>query len=149
MISIKQALSAEDIAECFRIRVEVFVSEKGVPEAEEGDAYDAHALHFVAWREGEAVGTARVVLIEAGRVGKIGRVAVDKTQRGLGVGQALITAAEAAARKVERYQLDAQVDAMGFYAGLGYVAEGEPFLDAGIWHHRMIKPTAHPGTPTP
>jgi predicted GNAT family N-acyltransferase len=138
MISIKPALSAQDIAECFRIRVDVFVTEQGVPEEEEGDAYDEHALHFLAWREGEAIGTARVVLLEEGRLGKIGRVAVDHTQRGLGVGAALIEAVEAAV-KVERFQLDAQVDAMGFYERLGYVAEGEAFLDAGILHRRMGK----------
>jgi len=139
MITIKAALSAQDMSECFRIRHEVFVTEQGVPEAEEIDTYDAHAHHFLAWHEGEAVGTARLVLIDEGRTGKIGRVAVDRTQRGLGVGAALITAAEAAAPKVDRYQLDAQVDAIPFYERLGYVAEGENFLDAGIAHRRMVK----------
>ncbi len=143
MITIKPALSAQDMAECFRIRMDVFVTEQGVPEDEEIDAYDEHAHHFLAWREGEAVGTARLMLIDEGRTGKIGRVAVDRTQRGLGAGAALITAAEAAAPNVGRFQLDAQVAAIQFYERLGYVTEGEEFLDAGIAHRRMVKVAAN------
>jgi predicted GNAT family N-acyltransferase len=35
--------------------------------------------------------------------------------------------------------LDAQEQAMPFYASLGYVAEGEMFPEAGIPHRRMVK----------
>jgi ElaA protein len=141
MITIKPALSAQDMAECFRIRSEVFVTEQGVPEAEEMDEHDEHALHFLAWREGEAVGTGRVLLINDGHIGKIGRIAVDRTQRGRGVGHALVTAMEEAVH-VDSFQLDAQSDKLAFYERLGYVPEGEDFLDAGILHRRMVKTVA-------
>ena len=36
--------------------------------------------------------------------------------------------------------LDSQLKVMPLYEKLGYSAEGEPFLDAGIVHMRMTKP---------
>lgn len=59
----------EGIEECFRLRYEVFCAERGFlpcedyPDRLERDAYDAHALHFLASHlDGEPAGTARLVL---------------------------------------------------------------------------------------
>ncbi len=123
---------------CIEIRIEVFVNEQNVPLEEERDADDAAALHFLALKDGAAIGTARVVLKYDGAAAKIGRVAVLKSARGLGVGAALI-------RHIERtvssshFVLDAQTHASTFYERLGYTAIGEEFMEAGIPHFRMIK----------
>ena len=59
--------------------------------------------------------------------------------RGRGVGSALLRALIAIAeeRGMHEVVLNAQLQAMEFYRRHGFIAEGEPFLDAGIAHQRM------------
>ncbi|MFD8221190.1 GNAT family N-acetyltransferase [Streptomyces sp. NPDC059697] len=148
--AVRVAEDATDREACFAVRKEVFVGEQGVPEDIEYDAYDAGALHVLAIREdGVPLGTGRLlygpeVAAKTGgdlTVGSLGRLAVTKTARGLGVGVALVGAIEDAARArgLAAVDLHAQTQAMGFYERLGYVAYGEEFLDAGIDHRAMRK----------
>jgi predicted GNAT family N-acyltransferase len=142
---------AEDTADreaCFAVRKEVFVVEQGVPQDVEYDAYDAGALHVLAVRDdGVPLGTGRLLYGEeaAARtggdpaVGSLGRLAVKREARGLGVGAALVRAIEDAARArgLAAVDLHAQTHALGFYERLGYVAYGPEFPDAGIAHRSM------------
>jgi predicted GNAT family N-acyltransferase len=142
---------AEDPADreaCFAVRKEVFVGEQGVPEDIEYDAYDAGALHVLAVREdGVPLGTGRLLYGEAAAaktdgdpsVGSLGRLAVTREARGLGVGAALVRAIEEAARArgLAAVDLHAQTHALGFYERLGYEAYGPEFPDAGIPHRSM------------
>ena len=141
MITIRAANSAHDIEECFRIRDEVFIGEQQVPADLECDEDDSKALHFLAVVDGRAAGTARVVFRDEGRSAKIGRVAVCRQDRGVGIGKLLIAAIEAAPdlKYVGNFLLDAQTHASQFYERLGYEAYGEAFMDAGISHHHMKK----------
>lgn len=128
----------QDFAACLAIRLKVFVEEQHVPLEEERDAYDDEAMHFLAWLDGEPVGTARVIL--KGETGKIGRVAVLPQARGTGLGAGLIRAALDALRQqpgVDRAVLGAQTHAIGFYEKLGFAAYGPQYLDAGIPHRDM------------
>ena len=124
---------------CFAVRKEVFVVEQGVPEDLEYDAYDAVAVHVLAVRDdGVPLGAGRLLHGEPG-VGVLGRLAVVREARGLGVGVALVRGVEAAARAVGLTAVDlgAQTHALGFYERLGYVAYGDEFLDAGMAHRAM------------
>ena len=73
--------------------------------------------------------------------GHIGRVAVLAQWRGRGVGRALMRSLmqEAAARGNAAVIVNAQVQAMPFYARDGFVATGEAFLEAGIAHRVMTR----------
>ncbi|WLW55759.1 GNAT family N-acetyltransferase [Streptomyces sp. YU58] len=142
---------AGDLADreaCFAVRKEVFVGEQGVAEDIEYDAYDAGAVHVLAVREdGTPLGTGRLLHGEAAAakvdgdpsVGVLGRLAVTKAARGLGVGAALVRAVEDAARArgLAAVDLHAQTHALGFYERLGYVAYGPEFQDAGMPHRAM------------
>ncbi|NUO92807.1 MAG: GNAT family N-acetyltransferase [Dermatophilaceae bacterium] len=142
---------AEDPADqeaCFAVRKEVFVGEQGVPEDLEYDAYDAVAVHVLAVREdGVPLGTGRLLHGEAAAakvggdltVGSLGRLAVAKEARGLGVGIALVRAIEDAARArgLAAVDLHAQTHALGFYERLGYEAYGPEYPEAGIPHRAM------------
>ncbi|MFJ3421327.1 GNAT family N-acetyltransferase [Streptomyces sp. NPDC086082] len=142
---------AEDPADreaCFAVRKEVFVVEQGVAQEIEYDAYDAVATHVIAVREdGTPLGTGRLLFGEAAAaktggdptVGSLGRLAVSKEARGLGVGVALVRAIEDAARTrgLAAVDLHAQTHALGFYERLGYEAYGPEFPDAGIPHRAM------------
>ncbi|SEQ44033.1 Predicted N-acyltransferase, GNAT family [Streptomyces sp. yr375] len=133
---------------CFAVRKEVFVGEQGVPEDLEYDAFDAGAVHVLALgADGPALGTGRLLTGEAAAartdgdpaVGSLGRLAVLREARGLGVGAALVRAVEEAARArgLTAVDLHAQTHALGFYERLGYVAYGPEFPDAGIAHRSM------------
>ncbi len=117
------------------VRREVFVREQNIPEALEWDEHDPICVHLLALdASGKAIGTARLLAD-----GHIGRVAVLKRWRGKGVGSELIKYLI----KLNKFnghadaKLSAQVRAMAFYASLGFVAEGETYLDADIPHRMM------------
>ncbi|MCH5675459.1 GNAT family N-acetyltransferase [Streptomyces gilvus] len=137
-----------DLEACFAVRKEVFVGEQGVPEDIEYDAYDAVALHVLAVRDdGMPLGTGRLLHGEAAAakvdgdlsVGSLGRLAVTREARGLGVGVALVRAIEDAARArgLRAVDLHAQTHALGFYERLGYEAYGPEYPEAGIPHRAM------------
>jgi predicted GNAT family N-acyltransferase len=137
----KVAFTDPDFAKCLAIRMAVFVGEQHVPEAEERDAQDATALHFLAERDGAPLGTARLLL--QGSYAKITRVAVLRAARSQGIGAALMRHIETTAPQRE-FRLDAQIQAVPFYERLGYAATGAVFLEAGIPHRHMVKVPAVP-----
>ena len=117
------------------VRRVVFIDEQRVPENLEWDDEDARSVHALARDLGGApVGCGRLL-----RDGHIGRMAVVAPWRGRGVGDALLSwlMAAARARGDEAILLNAQVQAMPFYARHGFVAVGEPFDEAGIAHRVM------------
>ncbi|MFF7857071.1 GNAT family N-acetyltransferase [Streptomyces sp. NPDC007904] len=146
--AVREAVDPADREACFAVRKDVFVAEQGVPEDIEYDAYDAGAVHVLAVREdGVPLGTGRLLHGEAAAaknggdpaVGSLGRLAVTREARGLGVGAALVRAIEDAARArgLTAVDLHAQTQALGFYERLGYTAYGPEFPDAGIAHRAM------------
>lgn len=135
-----EILPYERFDECLAIRLEVFVEEQQVPLEEEEDGRDPDCIHFLASEAGEAVGTARLRLLEDG-TGKAERVAVVASGRRGGIGRALMQALEAEARTqgAPGMQLNAQLTAIPFYEAIGYEATGPVFDDAGIPHRKMTK----------
>lgn len=125
------------MAKALELRREVFVSEQRVPLELEIDEMDETALHFLLLLEGEAAATLR--LLPCGNRVKIGRVAVRRGLRSMGLGTLLMKRAiEQAIRDgFSEAVLDAQLDSMPFYARLGFSAEGDVFMDAGIPHRAM------------
>jgi predicted GNAT family N-acyltransferase len=73
--------------------------------------------------------------------GHIGRLAVLKPYRGMGLGSAALSALirEAARLGLPRVYLGAQIQAVEFYRKLGFTEYGEPFVEAGIEHVAMQK----------
>ncbi|MFF5424237.1 MULTISPECIES: GNAT family N-acetyltransferase [unclassified Streptomyces] len=149
-LTVRQAVGEEDRAACFAVRREVFVEEQGVPPELEYDTYDETAVHVLAVRaDGVPLGTGRLLhgadaLAKTGAdasVGSLGRLAVTRAARGLGVGAALVAAIEEAARErgLAAVDLHAQTRALGFYERLGYAAYGPEFPDAGMPHRAMRK----------
>ncbi len=121
--------------EARRIRELVFVREQGVPLALEMDDQDAHCDHALALAEdGLAVGTGRLL-----PDGHIGRMAVLKEWRAMGVGALLLQALieQARQRGHARVRLNAQAYAAGFYRRYGFEVSGAEFMEAGIPHVAM------------
>ena len=117
------------------VRERVFVAEQGVPLELEWDGLDEQALHVIACTTGgEVVGTGRIL-----DDGHIGRMAVLKDWRGKGIGRRLLLQLLQIAQQHQQPTvfLSAQLEALGFYEKLGFTANGEVFMDAGIPHRRM------------
>ncbi|MFJ9000923.1 GNAT family N-acetyltransferase [Streptomyces sp. NPDC102359] len=147
-VTVRVAKDPADREACFAVRKEVFVAEQGVPEDIEYDAHDADAVHVLAVADdGTPLGTGRLLHGPAAAaktggdpsVGSLGRLAVLRRARGLGVGAALVRAVEQAVRDrgLTAVDLHAQTHALGFYERLGYEAYGPEFPDAGMPHRAM------------
>ena len=126
--------------EASALRSEVFVQEQKIPAELEWDAADAMALHAVAYNRFDvALATGRLLAHEAG-VAKIGRMAVQGSMRGSGIGRAVLDALVQAARERgdARVLLHAQASAVGFYRRAGFSPDGPAFTEAGIAHQAMV-----------
>jgi ElaA protein len=121
------------------LRHAVFVEEQAVPWAEEVDGRDGEALHLVALRGDEVVGTCRLLWWRDSA--RFGRLAVAPAERGRGIGAALLAAAEevAAMFGIRRIALHAQTQALTLYERAGYAPCGERFHEAGLEHLPMEK----------
>lgn len=122
----------------YAVRHAVFVQEQGVPEELEQDAFDPVCRHVLARdRQGDPIGVGRL-----SPDGRLGRLAVLRPWRGRGVGAALTRWLVEQARRqgLAEVTLHAQLQALDFYAALGFQAVGEPFIEAGIPHRLMLLP---------
>jgi predicted GNAT family N-acyltransferase len=140
-VLIKLVANPEEMAAARAVRRRVFIEEQGVPPNEEYDEYDDQATHAVAIHAGQVVGTGRMYRDATGAA-RIGRMAVDGPWRRHDVGGRLLEALEAEARRlgIFRALLHAQTYVQQFYAGHGYLPEGDIFMEAGIEHVAMSKP---------
>lgn len=133
--------SWQDVGEAAQaVRQAVFVEEQRLPAALERDPADAGCVHAVAFdAAGQAVGTGRLRPLPDG-VMQLGRLAVLRSWRGRGVGQALLQALleAACARGAREVMLHAQQSAASFYLDAGFELRGEEFVEAGIAHQEMV-----------
>lgn len=125
--------------DALKIRITVFVDEQGFKD--EFDDIDEKALHLVMYDGGKPVATCRCFYEDSPECWHIGRVAVLKEYRGMGLGKQVMNEAE---RRIKLKggrvcELSSQCRAMGFYESCGYVAEGGIYLDEGCPHIKMTK----------
>ncbi|HET9735121.1 MAG TPA: GNAT family N-acetyltransferase [Burkholderiales bacterium] len=121
-------------AEASRIRLAVFVEEQHVPPEIEMDENDAASVHALAYENGKAVGTGRLL-----PDGHIGRMAVLRGHRAQGVGAAILgrLVAEARRKGMREVVLSAQTHALEFYRKHGFAPSGGVYMEAGIPHQEM------------
>ena len=120
------------------MRTAVFIEEQAIAEADEWDSDDHAAIHAVVTNlAGLPLATGR--LITQGmpdHEAKIGRMAVLRSCRGLGLGRQVLQAllAEARAQGLSKVTLHAQTSAQAFYQRAGFTPEGPVFDEVGIPH---------------
>jgi len=123
----------------WQVRREVFIEEQDVPEEIERDDMDEKSWHILIL-DTEPVATGRLFEIEDGLY-CIGRLAVLQKRRGRGLGHKLmqILLSKAWSLGAKSVELHAQVQAKAFYEAIGFIDQGQVFMEAGIEHITMIK----------
>ena len=120
------------------VRTAVFIEEQAIAEADEWDSDDHAAIHAVVTNlAGLPLATGR--LITQGmpnNEAKIGRMAVLRSCRGLGLGRQVLQAllVQARAKGASQVTLHAQISAQAFYQRAGFTPEGPVFDEVGIPH---------------
>ena len=139
-VRVKPAETVQEMEAARGIRLQVFVEEQGVPLEEEFDEHDGSAIHAIALLDGRPVGTGRLYRLPSGET-RIGRMAVEAAYRRKGIGGQILSFLEDRARRdgASRIVLHAQTYVQSFYYGSGYVANGDPLMEVGIEHIRMVK----------
>jgi len=116
------------------IREQVFIQEQGIAPEDEWDDLDATVLHFIVYDCERPIATARLLPQHS-----VGRVAVLLSYRKQGVGKILMQYIIDYARQqnLPYLKLSAQTYVIAFYEALGFVVQGEEYLDCGIPHIDM------------
>jgi len=119
------------------------MQEQHVSAIDEWDGLDNQAMHFlVSSATGAPIGCARLLdeTLDGNHLYHIGRVAILKPFRNQGIGHQLMEAVIAQCKKMapaNSIYLHAQTERRHFYEVLGFIAEGNQFMDAGIPHISM------------
>lgn len=125
------------------LRREVFVVEQNVPEELEWDEFDAIAVHFACEDDvGKAIkGTARLVVDSGANKAIIGRLCVARPFRHQKIATQLMLQVidHCRGQGYALIELHAQVYLQKFYEGLGFVAHGNAYMEAGIEHITMVQ----------
>ena len=137
-----EELSTKELYQILQLRSEVFVVEQDCV-YQDVDGKDEKALHVMGIKNGKVVAYTR--MFRPGDYFKnpsIGRVVVVKEERKYGYGKVIMQASidEMGKRFPNTIiELSAQTYLLKFYNGLGFVVQGEEYLEDGIPHVRMVK----------
>ena len=140
---IREINKSDDLIKIFKLRIEVFTFEQNCPIEEEFDFYDnlnSGSTQFIVEKNSECIGTARITYYTMDKI-KIERVCIKKDKRGLNVGSELMKRMhnKLINKKVRIVEISAQISAINFYKKLGYIEEGDKYIEAGIEHIKMKK----------
>ncbi|TXS92673.1 GNAT family N-acetyltransferase [Parahaliea aestuarii] len=137
-------LTLTELYAALQLRQEVFVVEQDCPYLDL-DGLDQGAFHMLCWRGGKLLATQRCLPpgLAFGQ-SSIGRVVVSPSARGTQLGRELVR------RGIDfnlgqwpgsGIRIGAQAYLLDFYSSLGFVADGDEYLEDGIPHIEMVFPT--------
>ncbi|WP_152052609.1 GNAT family N-acetyltransferase [Tautonia marina] len=144
-------LSIEDLYEVMALRQRVFVLEQACPYVD-ADGLDPIAWHLLGWQLGPTgrrlIASARVferrpgANADADTEASIGRIVVERSSRGRGVGRLLMAEAIERCRQLapdRAIRIHAQSYLQRFYEGFGFRPVTAPYLFDGIVHLDMVR----------
>lgn len=132
--------------EIMALRQEVFVVEQNCPYLD-ADGKDPKGWHLLGLNtENQIIAYARLLPKEVSYPDypSIGRIATAANARGTGAGRALVQEALLECHRLfgnESIKIGAQLYLLKFYQSFGFESVGEEYLEDGIPHIEMIKPS--------
>ncbi len=135
-ISIKEVKTPEELKQAQAIRVKVLESEQGFAHDVNVDGLDEFADHILILDDGVPVATARLTVTDSGE-GKIARIAVLGSHRGVGLGRRLIRGLEGVAKRrgLRALHVEPHAHLEPFFRVLGYERITEPVT---VGPHRLL-----------
>lgn len=134
VFSVRQGSWDELDCDALDVRTEVFVDERKIPLEVERDGQDEGAFHVVVFNGlGQSIATGRLLGANNGQA-RVGRLAVRRVLRGIGLGPRVLRAlqAEAKRRGDTELVLNSQCANRGFYEALGFAGRGQIFDKGGV-----------------
>lgn len=143
MLNIVMADTKEILAECMKVRKQVFTIEKNVPveiEVDEYDVLDGVCDHFLIKSDEATVGAMRCKHLDDDKI-KLQRFCILKEYRGSEYGKKSIELIEDTYKNqgVRHIEVDSKYDVHEFYEKCGYTIVSEIFVEADVPHVKMIK----------
>ncbi|PHI38804.1 GNAT family N-acetyltransferase [Pseudoalteromonas sp. GCY] len=135
------ALTKDELFEILKLRVDVFVVEQACPYPEIDDIDRAPETRHLFLVKGEQILAYARCYRKSVTTASIGRVIVSSILRGQGVAHDLMHRAIACCDTDithEALVISAQCYLDKFYTGLGFVKQGEDYLEDGIPHQDML-----------
>lgn len=138
-MEIKKVATPQELEEAFRVRINVFVKEQGVPQENEIDQNEEKSEHVILSDAGKIIGTGRVRYF--GSLAKLERICVLPEYRKSQAGRMIVEGLEllAKAKGMTKAKLHGQTQAEGFYHKQGYKTSSEVFMEDGIPHVLLLK----------
>jgi ElaA protein len=140
-----EELSVFELDAIYRARQQVFAIEQACVYLD-ADGFDAFSWHLAAWCDAHELPLAYARVVHPGQKyaePSIGRVITTGAARGTGLGRELVRRAVERCGEVfpaQGIRISAQTRLERFYAELGFVAVGPPYLEDGIPHTEMLRP---------
>lgn len=135
-----EALSATELYAVLQLRQDIFVVEQACV-YRDLDGLDAHCWHMRHLQDAELLAYQRCLPPGLSYAeSSLGRITVTAAARGTGLGRALVQRGIDFNRQQwpgAGIAIGAQAYLRDFYASLGFVASGEPYLEDGIFHLPM------------
>ena len=132
-------LDKDTLYDILRLRVSVFIVEQNCPYMDIDDN-DRDAYHMICREDGEIKGYLRIlkkgVTFKEASIGRV--IAVDRRR---GIASDMLSLAIGFVRDVlheDTIRIGSQVYAEGLYSKVGFVRDGEEYLEDGIPHVEMV-----------
>jgi len=133
-------LTNEELYKILQLRNQVFVVEQNSV-YQDCDDKDQHCYHLVAWRKNIPVAYSRLIPPNiAFEHASIGRVLTAGSVRGKQIGRELMTRSINLIHDLfgkSSITIGAQLYLKNFYTSLGFIPEGDPYMEDGIEHIHM------------
>ena len=140
-------LSVFELQAIYMARQQVFAIEQACAYLD-ADGFDETSWHLAAWSPAHKVPLAYARVVHPGQKyaePSIGRVITTAAARGTGLGRELMRRAIEGCTGAFTglgIRISAQTRLEPFYAGLGFIAVGVPYLEDGIPHTEMLRGAA-------
>jgi len=139
-MSLRVAVSEEDVLKVLVVRGIVFIEEQNVDWEGEIDEFEKTATHFLGEVGGQPVATGRLRHLADGWV-KVERIAVRPRWRGRGLAKEMVAFLmdHALAQGARKFKMHAQVYLEDFYGEFGFHRQDGVFVECGIDHILMVR----------
>ena len=135
-------ISRDELYAILQLRSEVFVVEQDCV-YQDIDGKDDKAVHVLGYKDDQLIAYTRIFKPGAYfEQASLGRVLVKENQRKFKYGYDLMNASIEAVEKYfdeQTIKISAQVYLKNFYNNLGFIEQGETYLEDGIPHMVMVK----------